>query len=143
MYVNLSSLLEGFFLQKNWNKSFLNQSSGEVITVALRSLEIAKKSNIEDLQDRLEKSEAIVARQILESEIFIPLPEITDSIYKNMLIEFVSGLKKNEALTVLSITELEKIIRESGKNTIWYSYHLSRIKKMITDWAFDNHIKIK
>lgn len=143
MYVNLSSLLEGVFLQKNWNKSFLNQSSGEVITVALRSLELAKKNNIEDLQDRLEKSEAIVARQILESEIFIPLPEITDTVYKNMLIEFVSGLKKNEALTPLSITEIEKIIKESGKNIIWYSYHLSRVKRMIMDWAFDNHIKIK
>lgn len=143
MTVKLTDLLEGVYLQKDWNKVFINTKTGQIVTVLKKYFDADSEIDPDSISDRIERAQALTAKRVKDSDNFVQIPDITGDEQKQILIGFITELTGSKPDPQLSIDELKKIISSEAKTDLWYTYHLSRIKEKVMNWAFDNKIEVK
>lgn len=143
MKVKLTDLLEGVYLQKDWNRVFINTGTGELVAVLKKYLDSDEVPSPESVTDTIEREQIYSALRVRESIDYLPIPVITEDEGKSILVSFVAALIGKNPDPSLSNAGLMEIIAQEGKLNNWYSFHLAQIKNIIYKWAFENKIEVK
>ena len=146
--VKLSDVVDTMDLTNDLNYAYLHRQTGELVMLSDDTLSTAEsKDDFSDYAD-WEKEELQIAKQVLETDDYLKLPDQFEIDEYSIMESFCLGLDK-----VSLSADLLNLIKGSGafrrfKNAInrhdiaddWYRYKQSALEKIAADWLEENGI---
>lgn len=143
MEVSLTSLLEGIFMQRDWNKAYINSKTAEIIILTDKHLELAKTTELDQIPDNFDKSGYVLAKTVMNSDFFIRLPVIDDKEESVLMHKFLEEFLPDEEYSDLDKPKFDFLIKSKGLTNKWYSFHVIAIKNIAAEWANIHNIRLK
>lgn len=146
--VRLSQLVEGMEFQTDESTSYLNRTTGEIVTIADDEFWAAEEDKPAEEHPEWQRDSIRVAKELLNADYFIELPSKFDIHEYSIMERFCLSLS-DEALR----EEMYHSIKGSGafrrfKENIhrhgiadeWYGYRDEAMKQIAIDWCEANGI---
>jgi hypothetical protein len=147
--VKLDDIIEGMEFQTEVTTSYLNKKTGKVVTITDEEFSAAEDDEpIEDFPE-WEHENIEAAKEILETDDYIPLPSKFD-IHEYAIIErFCLSIDDDEVSETLyrsikgkgAFRRFRANIQRFNIEDDWYKYRDKAIKQIAIDWCEANDIK--
>ena len=146
--VKLDDIIEGMEFQSDESTSYLNKNTGKVVTISEEEFTAARDD--EPIEDFSEWHEDIrTAKEILETENYIPLPTKFDIHEYNIMERFCLSIKDEEISNIMydsikssgAFKRFKRNIDQYNIEEDWYEYRDAAIKEIAIEWCKDNNIE--
>jgi hypothetical protein len=148
--VLLSDIVDALDVQLDEYSSFLDLDSGKVESVAddlLRLAEDREEDSAPELPD-WQQEQWEVAKQIVSSERFLPLPSKYDvnewEIMQDFSISVTPESVRDDLLRAIhgsgAFRRFKDTVRDRGVESAWFEFRAAAFKKIAADWCNENAI---
>ena len=147
--MKLLDIIEGMEFQTDESRSYLNKNTGEVVTISDGEFRAAEDNKpVENFPDWQRKN-IEVAREILETDSYIPLPSKFDIHEYDIMEEFCLSIENEEIRNTLynsikgsgAFRRFKDNILRFNIEDDWYKYRDAAIKKIAIEWCENNNIQ--
>ena len=147
--VNIEDIIHGMEFQSDESASYLNKNTGKVVLITdeeFRALE--DNEPIEDFPD-FQHENIKTAREILETDNYIPLPTQFDIHEYDIMGRFCLSIKDMELGNILynsikgscAFKRFKQNIYRYNIQDDWYKYRDAAIKEIAVEWCKHHNIK--
>lgn len=148
--VKLDDIIEGMEFQSDESTSYLNKSTGKVVIISEEEFTAARDDEpIEDFLD-WQHENITIAKEILETENYIPLPTKFDIHEYDIMEKFCLSIRDKEVSNTMyssikgsgAFKRFKRNIRRYNIEDDWYTYRDAAIKEIGIEWCKDNNIEL-
>jgi len=147
--VNLEDIIEGMEMQTEFNHSYLDTMTGEIVSVTEEELDYAQNEelDLDELPD-WQKELVEIAEEILETDRYIQLPDKFDIDEYHIMERFCLSLKdekiRNEMYHSIqgkgAFRRFKEKIRRFKIENDWYDFRDDVIREIAREWCEVNDI---
>lgn len=147
--VALSAIIDGIECQTDESTSFLNRTTGEVVTITDDEFSAAESGDEPDSLSDWDEEMLAVARAATESEEYLPLPTRYDVDEYRIMERFAHGLENDQVRFSLLDTlrgrgafrRFKDMSRALGVIDEWYRYRDAALEEIAIEWCQDHGIE--
>lgn len=146
--VKLKAIIEEIDIQSDEHSSYLNKKTGEVFTIGIEEMASAEEEL--PLEDFPGWQQEIIqrAKDILDTEDFIPLPskfdindwEIMESFCDSVADPALGKLLHSSIRGGGAFRRFKEMIREHKVEDKWYEFREEALREILIDWCENNGI---
>ena len=147
--IKLSDIVDAMQMQSETMFNYLNKKTGEIVPISEEEMDAAE--NDEPIEDGPEWQEEGIktAKEILETDDYIPLPAQFDIHEYEMMEKFCLSIKNQKVSDDLfsaikgggAFRRFKDKIQQHGVEQDWYQFKDHSYREMATQWCEDNDIK--
>ena len=141
--VKLEGIIEGLEAQGDMNSACLNKKTGKVVIIGEEEFALAETNNdLDDIPD-WQRESVQIAKEILETDKYIPLPDRFDINEYGMMERFCLSLADNRLREQIynlikgsgTFRRFKENIYRYGIADAWYKYRENEFNKIAIDWC--------
>jgi hypothetical protein len=149
--VTLDAIIEGIECQSDENASFLNKTTGEVLTISHDQFIAADSGDEPGSLSDSDAEEIELARRIEDSDDYLALPSRFDVDEYGMMQQFARGLENADTRNALLDTlrgsgafrRFKDMSRALGVSEQWYRYRDAALEEIAIEWCESNGIELE
>jgi hypothetical protein len=146
--VSLKDVVDEMDVPGDEHSAFLNRHTGELVTLSSEELSAAEEDDDIDHYPEWQQEMIIKAREILESDDFLALPNKFDIHEYSIMEDFCFSVADDKIRGSLldkirgsgAFRRFKDAIQMNGIEEDWYSFRQEAFEKIAIDWLEDNKI---
>lgn len=146
--VKLNAIIEGMDSQSDETNAYLNKKTGMVELIADEYITAAEENLFLEDEPQWFREIVQVAKQILETDDFIPLPSLFDIDEYSIMEKFSRSIPDSKLSDELyyslkgkgAFRRFKKNIRLHGIEADWYTFKHELLEKIAKDWCDKNKL---
>lgn len=148
--VKLYDIIEGMEFQSDESTSYLNKSTGKVITISEEEFRAVRDEGPIENFPEWQHENIRTAKEMLGTDNYIPLPTRFDIHEYDIMEKFCLSVRDKEVSNTMyssikgsgAFKRFKRNIRRYNIEDDWYTYRDAAIKEIAIDWCNNNNIEL-